>query len=123
MDGSDSEFSEQNKKGEVKRFMQLRYQQMLGSSYLKPQTIHTRPMRSPTIIKETTVIMMFWKKVKSMDQKRVNKRMKMSQPINASIDIAIGMVGFLSFIVTQSVMKVYNCWDGSARTHGSASFS
>ncbi len=94
------------KRGEVTRFMQLQYDQTLGSPYLMPQTIQPRPMRSPTMIKDTTVIMMFWKKVKSVDQKRVKKRIKISQPMNTSIDTAMGMIGFLSLIVKKSIMKV-----------------
>jgi len=80
---------------------------ILHPAVLKPQITHIRPRRPPTMRREITPMTMFWKSVKLLDQKRVYHRMKMHQPMNARIDIAIGMIGFgcFSLIGTDSVIQ------------------
>lgn len=87
------------------------YQLVLASPVLKAQTTHIRPMRPPTMSKETKPMTMFWKRVKSSDQKTVCNKIKTAQMITADIDITVGINGFRSFslIATYSVIGTNKC--------------
>ncbi len=66
---------------------------------LKAQTTHMRPMKPPTKTKESKIMTMFWKKVKSDDQNMVCSNIKIAQTIPATIVITIGINGLASFLV------------------------
>ncbi|MCW3977322.1 MAG: hypothetical protein NWE77_05255 [Candidatus Bathyarchaeota archaeon] len=55
---------------------------------------------------------MFWKKVKSVDQKSVYSRRKISQPIPIRIVIAIGITGVLNLIIAYFFLGIYSCFGG-----------
>ncbi|MCP8310660.1 MAG: hypothetical protein L6N94_04100 [Candidatus Methylarchaceae archaeon HK01M] len=78
---------------------------MLDFPALKLQTTHIKPIRPPTIIKETKIIMIFWKRVNSIDQKIVCNNIKIAQLIPARIDITTGIKGFGSFFLMATILS------------------